>query len=167
MSRLLRLGLLLMLCLSVVGCSKPTPPQPKTVNFTCTFTARYQDLSVSGTLTRYTQGTLLLDFTEPETLRDIRALWDGEKMKVQYHGITFDVGNTDIPETALGKQLLTVLDNALTTEGERDGNTVIVTGSINGAAYTYTYAADNGFPLSLTVPSLPLEVTFSNVTLQE
>lgn len=167
MSRLTRLFLIVCFSLVLAGCSKPEPAPPRTANFTCSFTAHYQDLTVGGTLTRYTQGTLTLDFTEPETLRDVRALWDGEQMKVQYHGITFDIDDADIPETALGKQLVTALDNALNATGERNHDTVTVNGSVDGTAYTYTYAADSGLPLSLSVPSLPLEVTFSHITLQE
>lgn len=167
MPRLTRLALSVCLFLMLAGCSKPQPASPKTVNFTCSFIAHYQDLTVGGTLTRYTQGTLTLDFTEPETLRDVRALWDGETMKVQYLGITFDIDDAKIPETALGKQLLFALDNALGADGIQNKDTVTISGSVDGAAYTYIYAADSGLPLSLSVPSLPLEVTFSHVTLQE
>ncbi len=156
------------LFLLLTGCRARQVAQPVAVDFTCTFQAQYKQLKAVGTLTRRTAGTLSLDFTAPETLNGISADWNGESVKLRYMGMTFDAAGNAIPESALGEQMIKAFDAALREEGTReeaDGR-VTVTGTVDNAAYTYVYDAASGFPLSLSVPSLPLAVTFSDVKTQ-
>ncbi len=159
----------LALCLAftfvLVGCNRKRSAEPVAVDFVCTFRAHYNDLTAAGTLTRRTAGTLLLEFSEPETLNGLSAEWDGEKVTLKYLGLSYDVDPDTLPENALGEGLLSAFDTALRGEGERqeaDG-TVTVSGLSGNAQYTYVYDAKTGAPLSLTVPGIPLTVTFENV----
>ncbi len=159
----------LALCLSLLilftGCARKKPVEPLAVDFVCEFRAQYNDLTAVGTLTRRTAGTLLLEFAEPETLNGLSAEWDGEKVTLTYLGLSYDVDPAALPENALGEGLLSAFDAALRGEGDRqekDGK-VTVTGLSGNAEYTYVYDAETGTPLSLSVPSLPLTVTFTNV----
>ena len=164
--RLAALGLtLLMLC---TGCRPKQSAEPVAVDFMCEFRAQYNDLTATGTLTRRTAGTLLLEFSEPETLNGLSAEWDGEKVTLKYLGLSYDVDPHKLPENALGEGLLSAFDTALRGEGERqeeDGK-VTVNGFSGNAAYTYVYDATSGAPLSLSIPSIPLTVTFSNLQTQ-
>ena len=158
---------LLLLCVTCVlvltACHKTQAAEPLAVDFSCDFTAQYENLTASGRLTRHTAGTLLLEFTAPETLDGVAAEWDGEKVWLRYRGLSFSTDN--IPESALGEELIRAFDTALRGEGERETKDGVVTlaGTADGTAFTYCYRADNGQPLTLSVPALPLTVTFSNV----
>lgn len=159
--RLLMLGLACILLLS--GCRPKPAAQPLAVDFACDFKAQYDTLTATGRLTRHTAGTLLLEFTGPETLDGIAAEWDGEKVVLRYHGLSFSADH--IPESALGEKLVRAFDAALRGDGngeEKDG-AVTLSGTADGTAFTYRYSTETGEPLSLSVPSLPLTVTFSNV----
>lgn len=148
-------------CLLCTGCSPHPSTPPQTASFTCRFTARYHQLETQGTLTRYGAGTLSLAFTHPDTLSGLAAVWDGETVTCSVHGITFST-NT-VPELALVKQLANVLDSALRGEGssQRTDQHTVWEGTANGAAYTLVCDKESGLPLSLSVPSLPLEATFT------
>ncbi len=160
---------LALFCLSVLllctGCRPKQTAEPVATDFVCTFRAEYNDLVAVGTLTRRTAGTLLLEFDKPETLNGLSAEWDGEKVTLKYLGLSYDVDPQKLPENALGEGLLSAFDTALRGEGERteSNGKITVNGLSGNAAYTYVYDANSGAPLSLTIPSIPLTVTFSNV----
>lgn len=157
------------LCLAVslifVGCSRKQPVEPVSVDFVCDFEAQYHNMTATGTLTRRTAGTLLLEFSKPETLADLSAEWDGEKVTLKYMGLSYDMDPDKLPESALGEGLITAFDAALRGEGQRQesDSKVTVTGFTGETTYAYVYDAKSGAPLSLTVPSIPLTVTFSNL----
>lgn len=169
MSRRVMAVFLVPFCILLTGCNRSkVTAQPLAVDFTCTFRAQYKELVAGGTLTRGTAGTLSLDFTQPQTLDGVGADWDGESVKLRYMGVTFKADESAIPESALGEQLVKTFDAALRQEGtrEQENGKITVTGTANNAAYTYVYDAQTGHPLSLSVPSLPLTVTFSDVHTQ-
>ncbi len=147
-----------------VGCRKATATPPITTDFSCEFRAIYRELAVAGTLTRRAAGSVSLKFTEPSTLNGLTATWDGESVTLSLLGLEYTVTPESVPEAALGKELLSVLDAALRSEGEvtQDGNAVILSGVCNNHNYTYRYDAKSGAPISLLVPALPLTVTFEN-----
>ena len=160
---------LIALCLSClllcVGCRRQQAAEPIAVDFICSFRAQYNDLTAVGTLTRRTAGTLLLKFSEPETLNGLSAEWDGEKVTLRYLGLSYNVDPAKLPENALGEGLLSAFDATFRGEGERsetDGK-ITVNGLSGNAQYTYVYDAKSGAPLSLTIPNIPLTVTFTNV----
>lgn len=155
----------IVVCLLVLitGCSGSKPAaDPVGEGFTCTVQAVYRDMTVAGTLTREIAGTLTLAFTEPETLNGLTACWNGETVTLSMYGLEFSVDPATVPESALGEEIITAFDTALRGEGERtieDGK-LIVSGNGQNGAYTLTFDAETGEPLSLSVPSLPLSATF-------
>ncbi len=163
MSRRVATLALTLILLCFTACAKPQPAEPLSVNFTCDFRAQYSNMTAAGKLTRYTAGTLRLDFTEPETLNGLSAEWNGDTVTLRFLGLSYTVDPATLPEGALGEHLLNALDAALRGDGnreEQDGR-VTVTGLVGDTAYTYVYDADSGAPLSLEAPSL--SVTFSHV----
>ncbi len=164
MRRFVAFSLLLLLVLSGMGCRKETAVPPITTNFSCEFHAIYRELAVAGTLTRRTAGSVSLTFTEPETLNGLSATWDGEAVKLSFLGLEYTLSPESVPEAALGKGLLAVLDAALRNEGDitQDGDAVVLQGVCNNHDYTYRYDKESGAPVSLVIPSLPLSVTFEN-----
>lgn len=163
-----RLSALCLVLLVLAGCRPQKPTEPVATDFVCEFRAEYNDLAATGTLTRRTAGTLLLEFSEPETLNGLSAEWDGEKVTLKYLGLSYDVDPAKLPENALGEGLLTAFDTALRGEGERQeaDDKVTVKGLSGNIEYTYVYNAISGAPLSLSVPAIPLTVTFENVQIK-
>jgi hypothetical protein len=158
--------LLLVLCL--FGCRRSvTATPPVSTDFSCNFKATYRELSVAGTLTRRSAGTVSLSFTEPETLNGLTASWDGDAVTLSLLGLQYTVSPESIPEAALGEELLAVFDAALRGEGktEQDKAVTTFTGTYNNQTYTYRYDTKSGAPLSLIVPALPLSVTFNECQL--
>ncbi len=160
------LGLVAVFLILFAGCRRKVPmADPVGEGFSCTFDAAYQDMRIRGTLTRKNAGTLTLSFTEPATLDGLVAAWDGEKIIFSLHGMSFSVDPASIPESALGQELLSALDAVGRGEGERtaeDGAVVLKGNGANGE-YVLRYDGETGLPLSLSVPALPLQITFSDV----
>lgn len=152
--------------LFLAGCHKQTTSPPVTTDFSCEFTARYGQMQTKGTLTRFSAGTLELAFSSPETLQDVVFLWDGEAIRVRYHDMTFQITPSALPESALGEAVIRVLDEIARGGGTKteNGDTVTVSGTQDGVEYTYVYNAKSGAPISLSVPSYDLEVTFTTKT---
>lgn len=155
-------GLLAAILIGCVGCAKKPQAVPDTAQFACDFTATYREMRVAGSLKRYGAGTLSLTFTEPETLSGLAAVWDGEAVTFSLHGLSFSADPAVLPESALGQELVAVLDGALRGEGDcrTEQGKLVVNGTVNGTAYTLVCDGESGKPVSLSVPSLPLEATF-------
>lgn len=156
--------LVLGLVMVLTGCRSAAPTaDPVGEGFTCAVKATYRDLAVSGTLSREAAGMLTLSFDEPETLAGLTARWDGETVTLSMYGLSFSVDPDTVPEGALGEELIAAFDAALRGEGERavDDGVLTVAGTGQNGAYTLTFDAATGAPLSLSVPALPLTATFS------
>ena len=164
MRRFAAFSLLFLGILCGAGCRKKQVAPPIATDFTCEFRAVYRELAVEGTLTRRSAGSISLGFTKPETLNGLTATWDGETVKLSLLGLEYTLNPESVPEAALGKELLAVLDAALRNEGNtaQDGKAILLQGVCNNHDYTYRYDAASGAPLSLSVPDLPLSITFSN-----
>ena len=154
------------LCLAFCSCgqSGKSAQQPVTTDFACDVQLTYRDMNVSGHLTRYSAGTLSMDFEQPDTLSGLTMIWDGETISVKMHGLTFGVDPATVPESALGKGILDVLDTALRTDagGQISGGQLKISGeSVNGE-FELISDPETGNLLSMKVPSLGITATFSN-----
>ena len=145
------------------GCAPKTQAPPVTTDFSCRIQANYGDMAVTGELTRHSAGTLELTFSQPDTLDGLTALWDGETVTLQMYGLSFSVDPASVPESALGEELIAVLDAALRGEsqGRQENGNMVFEGQGKNGAYTLICNGESGYPVSLTVPSLPLYAEFS------
>lgn len=137
---------------------------PVVSDFSCEADIHYQDMTLKGTLTRTTAGTLSMTFSEPDTLKGVTAEWNGETVRASLYGLSFDLSPSTLPAGALGKVLTDALDaalrspkdGALTEEGWRWEGT-----GQNGTV-TILSDPDDGSLLSMEVPSVPLTASFSS-----
>ena len=167
MLRRLACAILSIACL--VACSACSPgksetEEPVTSGFECDLDVQYQDMNVKGHLTRHTAGTLLLELTEPSTLNGLSMEWDGENIALKLHGLSFDVNPSALPESGLGKGILSALDAAI---GQRENRAevsegIATSGSIAQGEFTLVSDPETGNLLSLEIPSMELSATFSN-----
>lgn len=159
------LGMIGILLVLLTACHRKSIAEPRGDGFSCTFDAVYQEMRIRGTLTRKTAGTLTLSFKEPATLNGLTATWNGESITFSLHGLNFSVDPSTVPESALGQELLSALDAVARGEGQRraeDGTAVLTGNGMNGD-FVLQYDAETGWPQSLSVPALPLEITFSDI----
>lgn len=156
-------GFLVVAVLLLGGCRPQTPPEAKASDFSCGFEATLGDTVFGGALKRYTAGTLELTFDKPETVAGLTARWDGEAVKLQFHGLSFDVPSDSLPEQALGEAVVGVLDAVLRGDvtGTAQDGALTIDGALNGVDYTLVCDSANGMPKRLSVPDYELEIVFS------
>lgn len=164
---------LALFCAAVLLCAcspqGKAPEKPVTTGFSCDVDMSYQDMQISGRLTRQSAGTLVLEFTAPESLKGLSMQWDGETITMKAGALSFGVDPSAIPESALGKGLLDALDAGYRNQqvGELTDQGLSTTGqSVNGAFEILSDPA-TGSLLSLKIPKLNITANFSNFELTD
>jgi hypothetical protein len=130
--------------------------------FSCQITARYKEREISGGLRREGAGTLELTVEEPETLRGLRMIWNGETFRAEMEGLVYETGAGTLPEGALGSCLLRVFDT-ITVSGKkgtaiREG--LQIQGETADGPFIVVINPDTGAPRSLELPSAELTAVF-------
>ena len=151
--------------LLTVGCSSLHPhnvAQPVTDGFSCQAAIRYRELELVAQLSRRTDGMLLTTFSLPKSLSGITLGWDGTDMTMSLGGITLDLPTDKVPESALIRCILQVL-SAEHEEGMQTEEGYVITGEVDGKAYTLVCDPDSGYPRSLSMPQEELSATFTQM----
>ncbi len=141
--------------------------QPVITGFSCDVDVKYQDMNVKGHLTRDSAGTLILDIEEPETIKGLSMHWNGETISLKLYGLSFDVNPETVPQSALGKSLLSVLDAAI---GNQDGGEItedglMTKGTTVSGEFEILSDPQTGKLLMIRMPSNGLSAEFSNFLL--
>lgn len=157
--------LLCILLIGTAGCgsSKSAEP-PKTVNFTCDFTATYRELEFAGSLERASAGMLKVSLTVPNALNGMTLTWDGETKRVSLGMLHFAVDSA-LPPSGFGQLLLDTLDAAFCNPGESTlaAAGAQVSGRVGQYEYQLTCEPETGTLLSLQIPDADLSIHFSNL----
>lgn len=160
--------MVLLLALSAAACKKGgRPKQPVTTGFCCDVNVKYKDMNVRGSLKRTLAGTLSFDIVEPETIKGLSMQLSGETVTLKLHGLSFDVNPELIPQSALAKSLLSVLDAAI---GDREGGEIskdglLTKGSTLSGEFEILSDPETGRLLTIRMPSTDLTAEFSNFVL--
>ena len=144
------------------GCSKKAEP-PAAINFSCDAHILYKDIEMDAHLIRTETGVLQMDINYPPSLEDLVITLDGDKVEVEMYGISFNLNPETLPVSGVAKGVLDALDTVadmeelptFTESGAR------LTGKSQNGEFTLVSDPETGALLSLTIPDLPLEVTFS------
>lgn len=161
-------ALALLLCLTAAGCQpKPdsrTDNRPITSGFSCTASAEYAGMTVRGRLTRETGGALTLNVTEPPTLRGALLTLTNDKLTVAIGSLKTSLDPGQYPQLGAMPVLLSALDAAaaLTDGGERTAAGLQFSGETDAGRFSLLSDPATGNLLSLTLPDVPLTVTFSD-----
>lgn len=149
-----------LMLVGLVGCTVTREGvQPVTSGFTCLTEISYRELELGGQLTRYDDGKMVLTFAEPASLSGLSVGWDGRNMTMELAGMSIAIEESKVPQSALIKGLLHVLSADL-TDGEREDDVYIITGTVDSMEYTLTCDAATGLPRSLSMPENELEARF-------
>lgn len=159
------IALLCVFSICLMGCDNTQEEDfiPVTAGFSCRFTVDYRELALQGELKRFSSGKLVLTFSQPQSLDGVTIGWDGENMSMELAGMSVSVSPDKVPESALIKSLLGVLqakpDNVmLTDEG------YVMEGNVENFAYTLVCDGQTGLPISLSMPENELMAVFSEAT---
>lgn len=151
---------LILICF-VSGCQGETrQSEPVTDGFSCTAEMDYSGQHYVCTLTCPGNGGFTVEMEQPALLEGLAMNWDGEGFVLSYLGLERRLDGSGLPDTAFAA----AVRNALQAAGEQilsgtdKGGSVLEGGSDSGD-YTLTFSSD-GYPDSLSVPGLELEVTF-------
>ncbi len=159
----------LLVCFGVLltGCAAHKAAPPAAVHFTCDAHIRYQDLELKAQLTRADTGALSVAITYPATLEDLKMVWNGNEVKVEMYGVSFDLDPDSLPVSGLGRGLLDALDAIAISDDSPDitDEGATVKGQGENGEFTLVTDPETGHLLSLTIPDIPLKVTFSNFQL--
>jgi len=151
---LLALGCVFLL---LVSCGKPAV-EPVTDGFRCTVRLVYGSSEYIGTLDRSDPTTGSLTIHKPASLEGTTMTWDGDDVTVSYKHMTVTFAEGTLPVGAAVKALWKTLDSCRSSSE----NTTVVEGMVDGIGYTVTFDDTSGLPLTMAVPSVPLNVSFSD-----
>lgn len=143
------------------GCKPQTrQSDPVTDGFSCTAELDYSGQHYVCTLTCPGGGGFTAKLSEPSLLNGLTMNWDGEGFVLSYLGIERRLDGSGLPDTAFAEAVRNALQEAAgqLMDGSDKGGYVLEGGSDSGD-YTLTFSSD-GYPASLTVPALDLNVTF-------
>lgn len=162
MSRKLAAVLTLMFFLG--GCApSTTKAAPVAVSFSCDAAITYRDMATEGHLTRAAAGTLMLQFSKPETLAGIVLSCDGETLRIERGTLSVPLEKEDVPSSALISSLLTAFDTLIQSTGEAaacNEGAKLVCETPDGA-FELVFNPENGHLHSLSMPSIGLSAAFS------
>ena len=159
-------GLLAFCLLLPAGCG-PTGRQaadPVTEGFSCTAQLDYSGQHYVCRLTCAGGGAFTAKLSQPALLDGLTMEWDGEGFSLSYLGLERRLDGSGLPDTAFASAVRHVLQAA----GEQlmDGQELSgrkLEGGSEAGDYTLTFS-DDGYPASLSLPALDLEVAFSDFT---
>lgn len=164
--------LLFMLGLSAAlgACSRTptekTARQPVVTGFSCDMAGTYRDTEVAGQITRTSAGTLTVTLSKPAGLDGMELTWDGQDVVMNMLGLSVTVDPATIPESALGRSVLEALDAGMRGGGKLTERGMCVEGTTESGSFALYADPDTGALTALSVPSLPLELTFTNFQLK-
>lgn len=164
MRRICALAVLAVCTLFCFACNKMQTAAPVTLDFSCRFSAQYDDLKATGEMVRTADKVLTITFDTPDTLSDVSLIWDGEEVRMRVFGIETALPQAYLPQGALGTVLGGALDDALDRVGSEtfSNGGAVLSGTVGEHAYTLHFDGQNGIPFQLEVPSLPLSIVFSD-----
>lgn len=163
--RVFNLVFCLLIIISLAACSKKSKSeQPITTGFSCGVDVSCNDMNVKGRITRSSAGTLLFEVEEPKTLNGMTMQWDGDSVSLKLFGLSFDVNPENIPQTALARSILNVLDAAVGMhgEGEETKEGLVTKGTASIGEFEILSDSKTGNLLKLRIPSAGLTASFSD-----
>ena len=144
------------LWLSLTACAKP-PVTPVADGFRCRVSLDYGGAVYEATLDRLDASQAMLTIAKPETLKGLTMTWNGQEVSMTYAGMTMSLEEASLPVSAAVKLLCRTLDACRDQAEARS----VCEGTIEGIPYTVTFDDQTGMPLTLSVPSVPIQVVFS------
>lgn len=135
--------------------------------FSATADITYGDLAVTADLSRTKKDAITLTVKSPEPLNGMQFTYDGSKTTVSYYGISFDLPQNTATAKAVANTICNVIKDTETasdvTATEKNGK-IELCGKIDEGKYTVTMDKKSRAILTISMPDIDLNCTFSNFT---
>ena len=157
------------LCLaacSVAGGSGSSRKNSLDTAFCSEMTLTMDRLTAEGTLTRTGSGQWQAEFDSPNTLSGVTLSLSQGEVTASYKGLSFSVPQSAMPVKAMILELAEAVDGCAGQEelsGKEDGDSLIVSGKLEGGDYTLTVDGD-GALTSFEMPNNKLKIVFTGFT---
>lgn len=163
--------LYLLCCLLLVGCGRAGGASlsaaqiKKTLTADCSFTAAFSYGAVEGCATVEKAGEVFsITLTEPEVLTGLAFVLGPEGSQMHYGGTEIDLHDHTIHEEALAAVLQRALAGADELTVTQHNGSVLATADCVLFHYTVALSEETGYPVSLSVPELSIEILISDYT---
>ncbi len=144
------------------SCDFSVRKKPVTENFSCDFTATYDQLQLGGSIQRDESGALTLTLSSPASLLGLVCQLNGEDMSLRLGELEYKT--EVIPAAAVPRLLREVLDALrYATADTADADVTTYTGTVGTYTFTARVSAEDGYIQTVAVPDAKLEIQFTDV----
>ncbi len=159
--------LLAMLCLCVGACAheKEEEPPEAPLAFETDLLVKANELELTAHYKQQALGFGEISFLTPETLKDIKLIFEGVQCKIQYKNLSLGTDLTKLPESAFGTALMDAL--AARLEGVEITKTLQegkwrFEGNAQAGGFLLVQDAESGNYEFMSIPSIDLTIEFQN-----
>ncbi len=150
------------LLLFLSSCDSPIKKKPVTEQFSCHFSAVYEQLQLGGTVQREESGTLTVSLVQPPALSGLICQLNGDDMTLKLGDLEYKT--EVIPVAAVPRLLREVLDALRYATAEKnEADITTYAGVVGTYAFTALVSAKDGCIQSVSVPDAKLEIQFTEV----
>ena len=123
----------------------------------------WEDMTADADLAKSSPTDIQVDFTAPETLEGLSAVFGESQVKVFYRGMEMDLGEYDIPAQSILPVLWELLsaDSSLSLTAETGEETVTAKGSLYVTAFEITFEKETMKIQNISIPDLGAQVTMT------
>lgn len=153
--------------LSLCSCDFSFKKAPKipSMNFTADAQVKYKTYdALTCRLTSVEDGDLIIDVTNPVLLSGFSIVCRDDSCTIKYGSLSYDADTQKYPQLAFGSIVRQAVDSVKENRDyalNDDGNWS-VHANVNSSDVYVILDGETGYPISLSVPSEELEITFSN-----
>ena len=147
--------------------SSPSPGDLREalLDFRCKAAITYNGLEAEADLVRSADGSAQVTLTSPETLRGLQFDFAEDGVSLNFKGLRLEVDPSSFLASSMASALTdaveTVLRGEIESASTHDGRQLLTARGETGS-FTLTLDADTGAPVSLEIPALELDCTFSD-----
>lgn len=120
---------------------------------------------ISAHLSYHGFGSCVLEFTSPENLKGLSAVWQGDKCVLTYNNLSYTADLNKLPEGFFGKAALAVFDKLFDVESftvVKEDDKWVYKGEINSGTFRLIQDSQTGAFEVLEVPEMKLTMKFQN-----
>lgn len=143
------------------GSYPPKPPE----RFETDLSLTAGDEEIKAHLTYHGFGNCTLNFTFPENLQGLSAVWREDKCILSYNNLSYTVKLDKLPEGFFGKAALSVFDKLVDVESftvVREEDKWVYKGDISSGSFRLAQNGESGAFETLEIPEMDILLKFEN-----
>ena len=145
------------------------PPLDLAKGFTAKADIRFGGIEATATLNRIADGICDVTLIAPKALNGMKFQYNGSDIEISYLGMSVKTSDDSLLANAMAAALVKAVDAAARDSGismKKSGKTILMKGTNDNGAFELRLDKNTGALLSLKIPSMDLECTFSDMTVE-